>query len=238
MKKMSRKKKLTTGFIAMAFLTGLVCMSIEWNAKQAFAADQKTKFLKLGFFVPTAGPFTDVSVPWYRFGELAAKEINEAGGMKVGDTTYFWDVGIYNTQYAAGPAQLELKRFIAQGGRYLGGFISVEAAEVAQSMNEKENLFVISIVEGTSISLSDNNLRLFAANTIPTHEKMGEYMSKVMGKRKAAAIVLDNDWGYDIYAGFEKGFKSGGGKMVAKEFLVPTDVDFSSRITKMKAKKT
>jgi len=212
---------------------------LEWGTRIFIEFPYKLSHdkLKIGFFVPTAGPFTNVSVPWYRFGELAAKEINESGGMKIGNIRYFWDIGIYNTGYAAMQSKVELKRFIAQGGRYVGGFVSVEAAEVAQSRGEKENIFIIAIVEGYGISFSPNKQRLYAANTIPTHEKKGEYMSKVMGKKKAAAIVLDNDWGYDIYAGFEKGFKNGGGKMVAKELLVPTDVDFSSRIIKMKAKK-
>ena len=230
MKGCAKKKAL------MALLAGGFIVSLAFTGcAKAPTPEANIQWIQLGVFAPTSGPFSDVAFPWYGAALKAAEDVNEEGGMKVGDITYFWKADVYNTEYAAGPSEVELRKFIARGGHYATGFIAVEPVVVAFGLNEANDLLVTSPVgAGYECTYEPNKLHVVCGvQPAPLHVQIGEYMAKEKGYTRVATIELDNDWGHNYGDAIAQGVEKYGGELVDREALTPADVDFSARITKM-----
>jgi branched-chain amino acid transport system substrate-binding protein len=56
------------------------------------AASAATKTLKVGVVMPISGPISTIGMAWVRGFELYFNKVNAAGGVKIGDGTYLFDV--------------------------------------------------------------------------------------------------------------------------------------------------
>src|ERR1039457_6198601 len=88
---------------AMVALVGL---------QSAFA--QET--LKLGVIGPMTGPGAQWGLAAAGGVQIAAKEVNDKGGLKVGNTTYRVEVIPYDEQYKAAVAISAMQRLVNQDG--------------------------------------------------------------------------------------------------------------------------
>ena len=187
-----------------------------------------------GAFMPTSGTFVSVSAPFITEMQRSLGTINSQGGIMINGKRVGFKVGVYNTQYAAGPAITEYRAFKANGGKYIMGLIAVEDGAAVLGLNERDNIFVGEFVPGTSTQLTANKLRFFfGLDNGALYKPLGTYAYKQMGAHKISSIELDNAWGHGIYETIQKQFQAEGGEWVARQYMQATDTDFTGPLTTM-----
>jgi branched-chain amino acid transport system substrate-binding protein len=216
---------------------GLLAACSSSSGTSAVAKSASGKFdqtLLWGIFLPTSGPFVSVSQPWITATQLAFNQINASGGIKVKGKQVGFTTGVYNTQYAAGPALIQFRNFVSDGGHYLSGLISVEEGVAVQGLNVRNNVFVAQEVSGASTQLTPNKLRLFVGldNTVG-YTPVADYAHSKLSATKIASIELDNDWGHSIYTAVQKRFGQLGGEWTDRQYMQATDTDFTGPLTSM-----
>lgn len=210
----------------------------------AFRASASTEgFLtssgKIGFgtILPLSGGFTVVSQPWIHAIKYAIEEQNAAGGIKIGDTAYEIENPIGDEQYSAQGGLTAFRKLAADGVRYSGGYVSVEAPAAVQGINEQENHLIVLGITGKDLCLTRNKNRFYEyALAQATGPYMADYAYNVLGKRRIGSIELANTWGEDYYFSFAKTFEALGGEMVTRSYLQPNQSDFSAQISEMVSK--
>ncbi len=198
------------------------------------AAAQET--IKIGFFAPITGPAAADGASAKQAVELAAKEVNAAGGV-MGKKV---ELIVYDD------------RFSPQ-----------EAVAIANKLIEKDQ--VVGVVSGSYSGPTRVTAPIFAKAGIPmvagyaVHPDVtksgesnfrqgflgeveggaaGEYAVKVLKAKKAAVIYTDNDFGREISAGFIKQAEKLGAKIVEKQvYKFPGEKDFRPFLTRIKEAK-
>ena len=80
--------KRTSRALVLLILLILSSFFIGYNS----AAGAATKTLKIGVVMPISGPISTVGMAWVRGFELYFNKVNAAGGVKIGNDTYLFDV--------------------------------------------------------------------------------------------------------------------------------------------------
>ena len=222
---MKSRRTLVSLLLAFAALAA-------WLA--APAAGQET--IKIGFFAPITGPAAADGASAKQAVELAAKEVNAAGGVM--------------------GKQVEL---IVYDDR----FSPQEAVAIANKLIEKDQ--VVGVVSGSYSGPTRVTAPIFAKAGIPmvagyaVHPDVtkagesnfrqgflgevegaaaGEYAVKVLKAKKAAVIYMDNDFGREISAGFIKRAEKLGAAIVEKQvYKFPGEKDFRPFLTRIKEAK-
>jgi branched-chain amino acid transport system substrate-binding protein len=66
-------------------------------------------------------------------------------------------------------------------------------------------------------------------------QAMGEFAARGLGFKRAAVLLVNNEWGVAISKEFERAFQAAGGKIVAKESYQQNATDFRAQLTKIKS---
>jgi ABC-type branched-subunit amino acid transport system substrate-binding protein len=167
------------------------------NTSVVGASGKFDQTIEWGIFLPTSGPFVSVSAPWISGTQAVFDKINSGGGIKVKGKQVGFKVGVYNSQYAAGPALTQFRKFVSNGGHFLSGMIAVEEGVAIQGLNVRNNVLVVQIVAGKTTQLTPNSLRLFTGldNSV-TYTPLADYAKDVLSATKISSIELNNDWGH------------------------------------------
>jgi len=234
--KWTRRRFLGTATIGSVTLSaGMGGFSIAARAQgaNAFLSNGKIAF---GTILPLSGGFTVVSQPWIHAIKYAIEEINAAGGVKIGNTSYEVSNPIGDEQYSAQGGLTAFRRLAADNTHYTGGYVSVEAPAAVQGVNEQENHLMTIGLTGKDLCLTNNKLRFYEyALAQATGPYLAHYAYHVLNVRKVGSIDLANTWGEDFYFSFKNTFEALGGKMSSRGFLQPNQTDFSAQITEMAA---
>lgn len=192
--------------------------------------------VKIGFFAPITGPAAADGASAQHAVELAAKEVNAAGGIK-GKTV---ELIVYDD------------RFSPQ-----------EAVAIANKLIEKDQ--VVGVVSGSYSGPTRVTAPIFAKAGVPmvagyaVHPDVtksgesnfrngylgeveggaaGEYAVTVLKFKRPAVIYMDNDFGREISAGFIKRAQKRGATIVAQQvYKFPGEKDFRPYLTRIKAAK-
>lgn len=235
----SRRGFLATG---AQFMTGLtISGSLGGMAFNASAATQDFLMAdgRIGFgtILPLSGGFTVVSQPWIHAIQYAVEEQNAAGGIRIGGNAYQVANPVGDEKYSAQGGLTAYRKQVADGVRYTGGFVSVEAPAAVQGINEQNDTLMVLGITGKDLCLTDNDNRFFEyALAQATGPYMAEYAYNVLGRRRIGSIELANTWGEDFYFSFARTFEALGGTMVTRAYLQPNQSDFSAQISDMVSK--
>jgi branched-chain amino acid transport system substrate-binding protein len=235
------RRKFLAGSAAVAGAFGLA--STGFLASGAGAATGKNKLLgvtgkSLNFdcCLPISGAFTIITKPWAAAMRYACDEVNAAGGLKIAGKRIKVNSPLIDEGYAAAPATVSVDKFLAQGGHFVGGFVSEEAPVAVEGFNVNADLLVTCCINGTP-ALLPNKLRFFEdALAQATGGLRAHFMYNELGLRRIATIELSNSWGAAYQTTFAKAFTELGGEIVSRDYMAVTDTDFSSRISAWKPK--
>lgn len=212
-------------------LLGAQAEAAEGSGRKFFAV-KKGSELDFGVFLPTSGPFTITTVPWTEAIRYAVEEKNEAGGLKIGGKSIKVKAPLYDTSYAAAPSLRAARKFVSNGGHYVGGLVSVEGPQAIMGINERAKLLVTLGITGADVALTYNNLRFFEyALAQAVGAAKAEFAYKHLGLRRIATIELKNTWGNDYQENFAKTFEELGGKIVSRDYMLVTQTDFTGIIS-------
>lgn len=226
----------STHLFRMATWTGIAAGMFVWHGA-ALAADG---VIKVGALYGTTGPLANFGVPYTEGVKLAAKEVNDKGGLEVAGKTY--TISVVHADTKSDPAQAisEAQRMLADGVRiFFCCNISAEAVPVSNAVLPAGGLMVSPNAGTTKLLGTKGREGLIKIGNIEAGEKgsTGLWVPFVLDKvdAKTAAIIVPSDEAGQIYADtYRQSLEAKGVKVVAVERYDHTATDFSPQLTKIR----
>jgi len=197
---------------------------------------QSTKIngpVKIGFIGPLTGDAASIGQNERAAVELAADEINKAGGINGQQVQVIYEDG-QCTGTAASTAANKLIN-VDNVPVILGGVCSGETMAFTATAEKAKTVVLSPCSSNPAITNagdyifrnypSDNYQGTFAAN----------YIFNTLGKKKVAVLYIQNDYAVGIRGIFVDAFKKLGGTIVADESAAASATDFRAQLTKIKA---
>ena len=219
---------------ARKFAVAAVAVSFAFWAYGALAAEKE---LLIGVSDALTGPGAVYGLPQANAVTMAAKEINDAGGIKVGADNYKLKVISSDDKAAATEATNSVRKLIDRDGvKYLLGFCCSGSASAVSSFIGKEDVVML-VGNAAERSITTQGLAN-VYRTRPPADYTGAAAGRFVASKGHKTIAVIGSLEVSLYVqyllAFEKEFVKSGGKIVAKESFALKDRDMTPQITKIK----
>ncbi len=203
-----------------------------------FGAQAAERQLIIGVNDSLTGPGAVYGLPQSSAVQMAADEINAAGGIKAGADVY--KIKVIASDDKANPTEAtnSVRKLIDRdNAKYLIGFCCSGPTGAVASFIEKENALMLvgNAAERAITARGIPNLY----RTRPPADFTGAAAGAFVGKRGAKSIAVIGSLDVSFYTqyleAFEKEFAKSGGKIVAKETFGLRDRDMTPQLTKVRA---
>lgn len=170
--------------------------------------------------------------------EMAADEINAAGGISVGDQTYMLDVIVYDDKANPTEATNAVRKLIDRDGvKYLLGFCCSGATGAVASFIGYEDAVML-VGNAAERSITTQGLTNLVRTRPPadyTGAAAGAFVARQGYKRVAVLGALETSFYASYVEAFEEEFSKAGGEVIAHEVFASKDRDMSPQLTKIRA---
>lgn len=189
--------------------------------------------IKVGFVGPLSGDLANIGANARAAVEIAVEEINAAGGIYGRPIAMIYEDGGCTGSVAvhAGNKLLNVDKVRA----IIGGTCSSETLAMAPLAEAAK----VPVISYCSTAATITNAGDYIFRTVPSDNFQADFAAKytynALGKRKAAVVYINNDWGAGIQAAFRQSFTGLGGTIVMNEGYAPTSKDLRSQMAKVKA---
>lgn len=235
---MKLSKKL--GFLAVLMLAMALVVGCGQKAEEAPAAAEAPASVKVGLNYELSGAVATYGGNTVNGIELAAEEINAAGGVLGGALIEL--VKQDNKSDAAEATNIQTKLITVDGAvATLGPATSTNTLAAIPVAMENEVPLITTSGTAEKVTVDDSGaVKEFAFRVCfidPFQGNVGAaFVSKSLNLQNAAVYVDSNsDYSKAIAEVFKKAYTDLGGKIVAEESYVDTDQDFKSTLTRIKA---
>jgi branched-chain amino acid transport system substrate-binding protein len=202
-------------------------------APMAVSADEAT------FILGGSGPLTGANASYgtsvKQGAEIAVKEINEAGGAVVGDTTYKFEFLFEDDEATEDKAVQAYNSLMDQG---IMGFLGTTTSGACIAVAEQSQLDgILQITPSGSAEgcIEPENAFRICFSDPEQGVAMADYAKETLGYSKVAVLYnAADEYSSGLRTAFEEEFKANGGEVVASEAFQTGDVDFNSQLTKIK----
>jgi branched-chain amino acid transport system substrate-binding protein len=194
--------------------------------------------IRLGVNAELTGSKPTVGDSCKKAAELLAAQVNQEGGLKLGDKKYLIRLFVEDNEDKAESAAAAAQKLISQDNvqAIIGPNTSGNAIPAA-SICENAGVIMVS-PWSTNPKTTEGKKFIFRACFIDDFQ--GQVMAKFARetlKVQTAAVLYDvaSEYNKGIAEYFKKAFEAAGGKVVAFESYTKDDKDFSSQLTLIKA---
>lgn len=222
---MRRKSAVLT----LVFLVTLFC-----SAFSARGADT----IKVGFNIPLTGDIPKVGESSKFAAEMLKDEINNAGGVKVGNKTYKLDFIYEDNESKAESATATALKLITQD--QVLAIIGPQASKQAIPAGEINNTYKTPMISpwSTNPQTTEGRPYVFRACFLDPFQGpvAAKFVTEEFGAKKAAVLYdIASDYPKGLAEYFKKSFEEihGPGSVVAFETFTTKDKDFSAQLTKI-----
>ncbi|MDO5574816.1 MAG: ABC transporter substrate-binding protein [bacterium] len=191
------------------------------------------------FLIGGIGPLTGAAASYglsvKQGAEVAIQEINEAGGVKVGDVTYTFAMQFEDDQATEDKAIQAYNTLMDQKINALLGTVTSGACLAIVDLTAEDGILQIT-PSGSAQDCAKNPNAFRICFTDPLQGvTMADYAVKDLGYKKIAVIFNNSDeYSTGIKDAFEAQVAANGGEIVASESFVKDDVDFNTQLTSIK----
>ena len=191
--------------------------------------------IKIGFIGPLTGDLANIGSNTRAAVEIGVEEINAAGG--IGGRTL--EVVYEDSQCTPAKSSSAINKLISVDKvvAILGDTCS-SATLAISPIAEQAKVPLISYAS-TAAKVTDAGDFIF--RTVPSDIFQSSFAAKYafekLGKKKAAIVYVNNDWGVGLEKGFNDAFKLAGGEVVFSEGYDSTSKDLRSLMSKVKSSK-
>jgi branched-chain amino acid transport system substrate-binding protein len=214
----------------------IVLLAFCWLA--AGCGSKEENVIPVGVNAELTGSKPTVGDSCKKAAELLAAQVNQAGGIKVGEKKYPLKLFVEDNEDKAESAAAASQKLISQNNvlAIIGPNASGNAIPAARIC---EDAGVIMITPwSTNPKTTEGKKYVFRACFIDDFQ--GQVMAKFARdnlQAKTAAVLYDvaSEYNKGIAEFFKKFFEAAGGKVVAFESYTKDDKDFSSQLTSIKA---
>ncbi len=221
-------------FIVISLLAGLLLVT---------CSGEKSNTIKIGVIAELTGDMPAVGESCKKAAEMAVKEINDAGGLEVGDKKYkvelFVEDNAGKAEQSASAAQklITQQKVLAIVGPNATRY-AIPAAEIAES-SKVVLITPWSTNPKTTLDAKTDKPKSFVFRACFIDPFQGRVVAKFALdnlKAKKAAVLYDvaSDYNKGIAEYFKTTFEQNGGQVVAFETYTTNDKDFSGQLTKIK----
>jgi branched-chain amino acid transport system substrate-binding protein len=208
------------------------------TALAAAGAQAADKELLIGINDSLTGPGAVYGLPQSNSVQMAAEEINAAGGIKAGADVYKLKVIANDDKANPTEATNSVRKLIDRdGAKYLLGFCCSGPTSAVASFIEKENALML-VGNAAERAITAKGIpNLF--RTRPPADFTGQAAGVFVAKRGVKTIAVIGSLDVSFYTqyldAFEREFAKSGGKILAKETFGLKDRDMTPQLTKVRA---
>ncbi len=218
---------------ALVVLMSVIAAALAGCAPQ----DQKIDEIRIGVIAPITGGIPNVGKSTVEAAQMAAQEINDAGGLEVAGRKYTITLVIEDNQDKAETAVAVAEKLINQ--EYVVALIGPQASRNAIPVAQVAENARIPMISpwSTNPDTTANKQYVFRVAFIDPFQGqvMARFSFEELNATKAAVL-------YDIASPYNKGiaeiykqvFEAAGGKVVAFESYTTGEVDFTKQLEKIK----
>ena len=170
--------------------------------------------------------------------EIAADQVNQAGGLDVGGRKYQVKVVAYDDKYQANEAVTVANRLVFEDKvKYIIGPVGSAPVLAIQPITEK-NKVILMTLGFTSKALAADKPYTFRPNvtTAEVSQPQIDWLVKHQGIRKAGGLFPNDETGQQIAQDLDGAYRKAGAELSAKEFFERDRVDFVPLLTRMLAR--
>jgi branched-chain amino acid transport system substrate-binding protein len=168
------------------------------------AAPSFAETVKIGLNYPVTGPYEAQGLDQRRAADLAAEEINKAGGILGKQIELLYrDTKSQPPVATANAIELIDKEGVKM---IFGGSASNVAAAVGKVAQEKKNLFFGTLTYSTTVTAEEGQKHLFREcyDSWAAAKTLSDYMTKNFAGKKFLYITADYNWGHSTERAFRK----------------------------------
>lgn len=218
-------------------LTMVLTFAVGCGSKSSddSSEDGGKKTFLIGGSGPLTGEAASYGISVKQGADIAIEEINEAGGVKVGDTTYELELAFEDDEADGVKAVSAYNTLMDKNiNAFMGTVTSTACLAVIESTFEDGILQITPSGSALGCTEFDNAFRI--CFTDPSQGQiMAEYAVKTLGLKKVAVIYhSDDDYSKGMKDAFEEKVADLGGKIVASEASSKDDNDFKTQLTSIK----
>ena len=212
----------------------IIVFALVLAACPAFAAE---KTLDIGVSDALTGGAAVYGLPQANAVEMAAEEINEAGGISVGDDTYLLNVIAYDDQANPTEASNSVRKLLDRDGvKFLLGFCCSGATGAVASFIKSEDAVML-VGNAAERSITTQEIPNLVRTRPPadyTGAAAGTFVAEKGHKEVAVLGALDVGFYASYVDAFEKELEKAGGKIVTREAFGLKDRDMTPQLTKIR----
>lgn len=200
----------------------------------AFAAEKQ---LDIGVSDALTGGAAVYGLPQANAVKMAAKEINAAGGIKIGSDNYMLNVIAYDDKANPTEASNSVRKLIDRDGvKFILGFCCSGATGAVASFIENEDavMLVGNAAERSITTREISNLTRTRPPADYTGAAAGTFVAQKGHKKVAVLGALDIGFYASYVDAFEKELNKVGGEIITRESFGLKDRDMSPQLTKIR----
>lgn len=243
------KKILSVGLAAAMVLSMAACGNDSADTAQTGSADGQsaasgsevpaaegaTEEFIIGGMGPLTGSAASYGISVKQGSEIAIKEINEAGGVNVGGTTYSLKLEFADDEATEDKAVSAYNSLMDKNINALVGATTTGCCMAIADLTAQDNILTVT-PSGSGIDCvkNPNAFRICFTDTLQG-ETLADFAINQMGVKNIAVMYSNSsDYGTGIKDGIVAKTEELGGTIVAEEAFTDVDVDFNTQLTKIK----
>lgn len=207
---------------------GIACTIAMLASSVASAADT---FL-IGGVGPLTGAAASYGVSVKQGAEIAIEEINAAGGVTVGDTTYELALQFEDDQASEDIAPQAYNAAMDAGANVIMGAVTSGACIAITAQTYADGILQVTPSGSAEACIENDNAFRICFSDPEQGVAMADYMTDTLGLTKIAVIYNTADeYSTGIREAFEAEVAEKGGEIVASEAFQTNDTDFNAQLT-------
>ncbi len=225
-------KKTLKRILSMGFISVMVVGALGGCGKKDTGSS--SEFL-IGGLGPLTGSNASYGISVKQGADIAINEINDAGGVKVGDSTLQLKLEFADDEASGDTAMSAYNSLMDKGIKALLGTVTSGAGLAIAEQTNADGIFQIT-PSGSAQDLTayDNCFRLCFTDPVQG-QTMAHYAVEDLGYTKIAVIYNNADeYSTGVMQAFADEVEKIGGEIVASEAFVSEAVDFTTQLTTIK----
>lgn len=224
---------LLAGVMMAAALTG--CGSNAATSGDTSGANGDKAVFKIGGIGPLTGPAAAYGISVKQGAQIAIDEINKAGGVKVGDKTYTFEMIFEDDEATEDKAIQAYNTEMDQNINAVMGAVTSGSSIAIADLTKQDGILQITPSGSAEGCIKNDNAFRICFSDPEQGIAMADYMVDKLGKKKVAVIYNNSDeYSTGLRQAFEEEVAKKGGTVVASEAFATGDMDFNSQLTKIK----